>query len=82
MIIPRNDRVLLERIPPEIKAGYIVLTDIQTVRWARVVAIGPDVYDLKEGDVVVLPGVAAEIPDFETGAQLLVQVGDIGAKIS
>jgi hypothetical protein len=82
MIIPRNDRVLLERIPPEIKAGHIFLTDIQTVRWARVVAIGPDVYDLKEGDVVVLPGVAAEIPDFETGAQLLVQVGDIGAKIS
>jgi co-chaperonin GroES (HSP10) len=82
VIIPRNDRVLLERIPPEIKSGHIILTDIQTIRWARVLAIGPEVYDVKEGDVVVLPGIAAEIPDFETGAQILVQEADIGAKIS
>jgi co-chaperonin GroES (HSP10) len=82
VIIPRNDRVLLERIPPEIKSGHIILTDIQTIRWARVLAIGPEVYDVKEGDVVVLPGIAAEIPDFETGTQILVQEADIGAKIS
>ena len=81
-IIPRNDRVLLERIPPEIKAGHIILTDIQTVRWARVVAIGPEVYDLNVGDVVVLPGLAAEIPDFEADTQILVQMADIGAKLA
>ena len=78
--MPRHDRVLLERIPP--KPGCIILTDVQTVRWARVVAIGPEVYDLKEGDIVLLPGLAAEIPDFEEGTQLLVQMGDIGAKAS
>jgi hypothetical protein len=72
--------VLIERIP--LKPGHIVLTDVQTVRWARVVAIGPEVYDLNVGDVVVLPGIAAEIPDFEVGAQILVQLGDIGAKAS
>ena len=72
--------MLIERIP--LKPGHIVLTDVQTVRWARVVAIGPEVYDLNVGDVVVLPGIAAEIPDFEVGAQILVQLGDIGAKAS
>ena len=72
--------MLIERIP--LKPGHIMLTDVQTVRWARVVAIGPEVYDLNVGDVVVLPGIAAEIPDFEVGAQILVQLGDIGAKAS
>jgi hypothetical protein len=79
-MIPRHDRVLLERIPP--KPGHIVLTDVQTVRWARVVAIGPEVYDLEVGDVVLLPGIAADQPDFEESAQILVQMADIGAKAS
>ena len=82
MIFPRNDRVLLERLPPIPKPGCIVLTDVQTIRWARVVAVGPEVYDLKEGDVVILPGIAAEIPDFEEGMQILCTVNDIGAKLS
>jgi len=80
MIQPRGERVLLERIPPKVKPGHIILTDVQTVRWARVVAIGPEVYDLKVGDIVVLPGIAAEIPDFEEQAQILVHMNDIGAK--
>jgi hypothetical protein len=81
LIIPRNDRVLLERLPDP-PTGHIVLTDVQTLRWARVVAIGPQVYDLAVGDVVVLPGIAAEIPDFESYEQLLVRIADIGAKLS
>ena len=72
--------MLLERIRP--KPGHIVLTDVQTIRWARVVAIGPGVYDLAIGDVVVLPGIAAEIPDFEEGQMLLATMNDIGAKAS
>ena len=82
MIYPRNDRVLLERIPDKVKPGHIILTDVQTIRWARVVAIGPEVYDLNVGDVVILPGLAAELPDFEQEAQLLVQMADIGAKLA
>jgi len=82
MIYPRNDRVLLERIPDTVKPGHIILTDVQTIRWARVVAIGPEVYDLNVGDVVILPGLAAELPDFEQEAQLLVQMADIGAKLA
>ena len=78
MIHPRHDRVLVERIEPN--PGFIVLTDVQTVRWARVVAIGPEVYDLNVGDVVMLPGMAAETPDFEEGQQILVQMNDIGCK--
>lgn len=70
--------MLLERIKP--KPGHIVLTDVQTVRWARVVAIGPEVYDLAPGDVVILPGIAAEQPDFEEGQMLLATMNDIGAK--
>ena len=81
MIFPRNDRVLLERMPDP-PTGHIILTDVQTLRWARVVAIGPKVYDLKVGDVVVLPGLAADTPDFSAVDQILVQMGDIGAKLS
>ena len=80
-IIPRNDRVLLERIPT-LKRGHILLTDVQTLRFARVVAIGKDVYDIQPGDIVLLPGIAAEIPDFEESQQILVQMADIGAKVS
>jgi co-chaperonin GroES (HSP10) len=82
MIQPLGERVLLERVLPKIKPGQIILTDVQTVRWAKVVAIGPEVYDLKVGDVVMLPGIAAEIPDFEEGQKILVHVNDIGCKVS
>jgi co-chaperonin GroES (HSP10) len=78
---PLHDRVLVERIPP--KPGFIVLTDIQTIRWAQVVAIGPQVDpSLKVGDVVMLPGIAAEEPDFAMGQLIMVMEGDIGCKVS
>ena len=75
---PLGERVRVERIQP--KPGHIILTDVQTVRWARVVAIGKEVYDLEVGDVVLLPGLAAETPDFEEGQQILVHMNDIGCK--
>ncbi len=81
MIQPRNDRVLLERMPDP-PSGHIVLTDVQTLRWARVVAIGPAVYDLEVGDVVILPGLAADTPDFDAESQILVQMADIGGKLA
>jgi co-chaperonin GroES (HSP10) len=77
---PLHDRVLVERIPP--KPGFIVLTDIQTIRWAQVVAVGPQVEGVVPGDIVMLPGIAAEEPDFVMGQQILVQEGDIGCKVS
>jgi len=76
-----HDRVLVERIPP--KPGFIILTDVQTIRWAQIIAIGPEVDPtLKVGDIVMLPGIAADEPDFVMGQQILVQEGDIGCKVS
>ena len=80
MIQPLHDRVLLERIKD--KPGRIILTDPDPIRKAKVVAIGPDVYDLEVGDIVVLPGIAADQPDHEQGKQILVQMADIGCKLA
>ena len=78
---PMHDRVLVERIPP--KPGFIILTDVQTIRWAQIIAIGPEVDPtLKVGDIVMLPGIAADEPDFVMGQQIIVQEGDIGCKVS
>lgn len=56
----------------------IVLTDRITARKALVLAIGPDVSECKIGDVVILPGVAAEDPDWQESNVMLIQEGDIG----
>jgi len=78
---PLNKGVMVERIPD--KEKLILLTDVQTLRWGRVLAIGPKVEaDIKPGDVVLLPGIAADEPDFVMGQQILVQEGDIGCKVS
>ena len=77
---PLKNRLQVERIPtPE---RLIVLTDTQTVRWAKVIAIGRLVTEVKVGDVVMLPGIAAEQPDFEEGDRIFVTEDDIGAKLN
>jgi co-chaperonin GroES (HSP10) len=80
----------LERIPPPKR--LIELTDPDPLRKFKVVAIGPGVWredsngrwfeptTLKPGQVVILPGSAAEQPDMEMGKdRILVMENDIGA---
>ena len=74
---PTADRVLLERIKQ--KQGLVVLTDADLVREFKVIAIGPKVTDVKVGQLVVLPGIAAEEPDRKLGGYIIVSQQDIGA---
>ena len=77
---PLKNRLQVERIPtPE---RLIVLTDVETVRWARVLAVGKEVTEVSVGDVVMLPGIAAAEPDFEEGDRIFVTEDDIGAKLN
>jgi hypothetical protein len=80
VVQPMKNRLLVERIPEPDK--LIILTDIQTVRWARVLAVGPKVTEVNVGEIVMLPGVAASEPDFEIGDKLFVQEGDVGFKLA
>ena len=51
---PLKDRILAEKLPNEAKtpAGIILPKDIHKDNRAKVVAIGPEVTDIKIGDVV------------------------------
>jgi hypothetical protein len=77
---PMKDRVLVQRIPTPDR--LVVLTDVQTVRWGKVVRIGPKVTEVKPGDIIMLPGIAAEQPDFIEDDLILVEEGDIGFKVA
>ena len=79
MIEPRHDRLVVTRVPEP--PAVIHLTDAPASRRFKVIAVGPDVYDVSPGDTVLLPGIAAEQPDFADGKEALIQVGDIGCKI-
>ena len=45
---------------------------------ARVLKVGPQVEDVKPGDVVGIPGVAKDYPDWERQEIFLITQGDIG----
>jgi hypothetical protein len=77
---PMKNRLYVERIPPP--EQLIVLTDVQTVRYARVLAIGKEVQEVKVGDIVSLPGIAAEQPDFAEGDKIFVTEEDCGFKLN
>ena len=76
---PLNDRLLVKRLPEERKS-ILWIPDIaaKNSQTAEVVAVGPKVYGLKPGDKVMLPGIAAQIPDWEERDYIMVQVGDVG----
>lgn len=78
---PTTTRVLVKPIdPPE---GLIIIPDRykETVRYAKVITVGPKVKEIKPGDVVSLPGVAASEPDYRINDLILVQEADIGFKV-
>src|SRR5271169_3715957 len=87
---PIKDRVLLERVIE--RRGMIQLTDADPIRKFKVIAVGPGIWredensrwfeptTLKPGQVVILPGQAAEQPDKELGKdRIIVMENDIGA---
>jgi chaperonin GroES len=84
---PLGNRITVQRIVP--RQGLITLTDAEPYRKFKVIAVGPgkrdeDGYliplDVKPGDIVVLPGIAANEPDHEEGKLLFVTEDDIGWK--
>lgn len=77
---PMKDRLYVKRIPPPEK--LILLTDVQTIRWAKVLAVGPQVKECKPGDIVMLPGIAAEEPDLEYEGGIFIMEGDVGLKVN
>lgn len=79
MIHPRGERILVTRIPD--KPSIIHLTDAPASRKFTVLAIGPDVYDVNVGDTVLLPGLAADEPDFAKDKEALVHMNDVGCKV-
>ena len=74
-----GSRVLVERLPEPPRTIY--LTDAEKYRKFKVLAVGPKASEVKAGDIVVLPGIAANEPDFDTGDAMLVMEGDIGWKV-
>ncbi len=91
-IQPLHDRVLVQRLPRP--NARIILTDAEKYRKFKVLAVGPGKWvefsdgerhfqktQVKPGDIVVLPGIAANEPDREDGEQLFVREGDIGWKV-
>lgn len=69
--------------------GVIVIPDAyrSKTRCAKVLAVGPGAWRdgefcktaVKPGDVVILPGIAAVMPDWESKDKILIQEGDVGA---
>ena len=72
---PLKDRIWVERIE---KPTKVVLTDADPTKFAKVLAIGPKVYDLKPGDIVALPGIASSQPDWYDKTTMMIQQGDVG----
>ena len=76
---PLDDRIYVERIE---KPTRIVLTDRDPTRFAKVLSIGPKVYDVNPGDVVLLPGIAASVPDWERKDKMFIRQADIGGIVN
>jgi chaperonin GroES len=84
-IQPLHDRVLVRRLGTKVvKDGLIWIPDIaqENTKTGIVMAIGPKVRGVKPGDEVLLPGVAAKYPDWETTDLMLVEEADIGGIFS
>jgi hypothetical protein len=72
----KKQGVLVKRVKDQ---PTVILTDAPYPYKAIVLAIGPKVTEVKPGDVVILPGIASQIPDWELRDEILVQEADIGA---
>jgi co-chaperonin GroES (HSP10) len=75
MIQPMGNRILVKRVHQNMR---ITLTDADKTRTAKVLAVGPKVVEVKAGDVVVLPGIASQFPDWEQKDTVLITEADVG----
>lgn len=84
---PLNDRLIVRRLEQEPKANAIVLTDAPPSKMCEVVVCGPGKWmksgwrrpiGVKPGDVVYVPGIALDSPDWQKGVEFLIQEADIG----
>jgi len=77
---PLHDRVLVGRLPAELVSKVLWIPDIamQNSQRAKVLAMGKECYGFKVGDTVLLPGVVAKYPDWESCDLMLIQQADIG----
>jgi co-chaperonin GroES (HSP10) len=75
---PLGNRILVER---EFGAGHFMLAipDVSATydRVARVLRVGPKVKEVKDGDLVLLPGMALNHPDFETQDYAVITEEDV-----
>ena len=83
-VIPQYDYVLIEPMeaPAEAKSSLIITPDSNKPRahWGKVLAVGPDVLDVKVGMVVVFP-LGASQPSHSIGKQRVVREGGILARL-
>jgi co-chaperonin GroES (HSP10) len=79
-IQPLHDRILVLRMPPEVKAGLVWIPDVamENSKRAQVLAVGNEVRGVKRGDIVLVPGAASKYPDWEDREIMLIQEADIG----
>lgn len=90
MMRPLGNRVLVKRIKP--RPSLIILTDEDPHKLARVLAVGPGKVNpktlrltptcVKPGDVVMIPGIALTVPDYEEGQEFLVTEDDIAGVVA
>ena len=76
---PLHDRILVRRME-ETQQSLLVLPDVakEASKIGEVVAAGPQAFGVKEGDIVLLPGVAAKYPDWDQSDMILVRLADVG----
>lgn len=89
MLRPLDDRLLVRRLKSNNNA-LIVLTDAGPSQMAEVIAVGPGKWrknatrqpiGVKVGEVVLVPGVANEFPDWTEGSTLLIREADIAGVV-
>lgn len=76
---PLHDRILVRRME-DTQQSLLVLPDVakENSKIGEVIAAGPKAYGVQAGDIILLPGIAAKYPDWESCDMILVTIKDVG----
>lgn len=76
---PLHKSILVERVDVKSKSR-LVIPDIakEPSRFAKILRLGDKVIGLKCGQVVLVPGMAAKYPDWDTEDMMLITEDDVG----